>query len=95
MFKFMKARRDYWKVRKILASCENVGHVVTCDKLIHNYGKMYGFNHLWTELDKKCWSYLKEVLDRIEYQERLESIKDEQEISVNPEGEGDGVAPNT
>ena len=72
--KFFKARRDYWKVRKILASCENVAQVATCDKLIYNYGKMYGFGWRWSELDRKCWSYLKEVLDRIEYAERKNEI---------------------
>lgn len=86
MFKFIQKRKDYWKVRKVLASCENVGQVVTCDKLVHNFGKMYGFDYYWTQLDKKCWSYLKEVLDRIEYEERLESIKDEQTMPVNTEG---------
>lgn len=92
--KFFQARKDYWKVRKVLASCENPEQVVVADKMIYNYGKMYGFNRYWSELDRKCWSYLTEVLDRIQYAERLESIKDEQEMSVNPEGESDGVALN-
>ena len=86
MFKFRQKRKDYWKVRKVLASCENLGHVATCDKLIYNFGKMYGFDYYWSCLDRKCWKYIAEVNDRLDYQERLESIKDEQEESEHTEG---------
>jgi hypothetical protein len=74
MFKFIKARQDYQKVRKILASCENVGQVASCMNLIHNYGKMYGYNHYWSSMDRKAWSYMKEVMDRLDYEDRKKEV---------------------
>ncbi len=72
MFKF---KRDYKKCLSILNSCETFGQLNTTMNLISNYGGMYNFNGYYRKLHIKgikMWYYL---YDKLEYTERLESVK--------------------
>ena len=89
-----KSKKDAKKVWKIVDSCLTFGQLNTAMNVVHNYGRRYDYNYYWRKLDKYTFQLYMNHLDNIEYQERLEEVN-EQEISVNPEGEGDGVAPNT
>ena len=76
MFKIIKARNDYYKCLRVLGSCYNFGHLTSASNMIHNYGKMYGYNKRWSVLDKKAYSMWKEIIDRLDYEERLKEINE-------------------
>ena len=76
-----KQKRDAKRCFDTVNSCKTVGQLNTAMNMIHNYGKMYGFNGYWTKLDIIGIELFKVHMDKLDYEERLASV---QENANNP-----------
>jgi hypothetical protein len=82
-----QSRKDYKKTDSIMDSCKTIQQLNTAMNMIHNYGKMYNYNHYWRKLDIKSFNQFMYHLDMIEYKKKLEEIANEQEASIDTESE--------
>lgn len=51
MFNFDKEQEDYEKCHRVLRSCRTLSHVTVALCMIHNYGRAYGYNAKYEELN--------------------------------------------
>jgi len=76
MFKFIQKRKDYKKCLSVMYSCKTFGELSSALNLVYNYGRTYGFEYYWRELDSKGFVLYMNHLDNIEYQERLKEVNE-------------------
>lgn len=73
----LKSYKDYKKVAKVIDSCDTLGQLQVASNMSYHYGKMYGFCHLWSILDKTIDKILDDTTDRLNYEERLMEIQED------------------
>jgi len=71
----LQSSRDYSKCLKVIHSCTNILQLNYAFNMVSNYGKMYRYSSLWTQLDTLCSNRFLLLLDDLEYKERLEEIE--------------------
>lgn len=67
--------RDYQKVCRTIDSCATIQHYLSTANLVYNYGRMYGFNRMWTKLDKKITAEMSFLIDQHNYRIRREDTQ--------------------
>ena len=50
---FFKRWDDVYKCIKVIDSCVTIEHFLVAHNMIHNFGKKYKFDSIWSALDKK------------------------------------------
>jgi len=81
ILEFNKEYEDFNKCHKVLRSCRSVGHATTANNMVHLYGRAYGKNPMWKELDLVAMSILYYLTDREDW-DRYQENNDELSLQI-------------
>ena len=59
----------WWWVSKVIASCENVDHINSAERLVENYRRMFNDSLLTSRLYAELDSKIKELIDKLDINE--------------------------